>query len=90
MENAVRVRVTIGADHTVRLPDEIPAGLESLCSGSSVTSRAVVRQWGRSLVRRSRSRRDVEALTTWYGNVPQHEEHDEQGSVQEHDRASNP
>ena len=26
MENAVRVRVTIGADHTVRLPDEIPAG----------------------------------------------------------------
>jgi hypothetical protein len=26
MENAVRLRVTIGADHTVRLPDEIPAG----------------------------------------------------------------
>jgi hypothetical protein len=26
MENAVRLRVTIGADHTVRLPDEIPTG----------------------------------------------------------------
>ena len=26
MENAVRVRVMVGADHTVRLPDEIPAG----------------------------------------------------------------
>ena len=26
MENAVRVRVTIGADHTVRLPDEVPVG----------------------------------------------------------------
>jgi hypothetical protein len=26
MENAVRVRVTIGPDHTVRLPDEIPTG----------------------------------------------------------------
>lgn len=26
MENAVRVRVVIGADHTVRLPDEIPSG----------------------------------------------------------------
>jgi hypothetical protein len=26
MERAVRVRVTIGADHTVRLPDEIPTG----------------------------------------------------------------
>ena len=26
MENAVRFRVTIGADRTVRLPDEIPIG----------------------------------------------------------------
>lgn len=26
MENAIRVRVTIGEDHTIRLPDEVPAG----------------------------------------------------------------
>lgn len=26
MEHAVRVRVIIGADHTVRLPDDVPTG----------------------------------------------------------------
>jgi len=26
MENAIRVRVTVGEDHTIRLPDEVPAG----------------------------------------------------------------
>jgi hypothetical protein len=26
MENAIRVRVTVGEDHTVRLPDDVPAG----------------------------------------------------------------
>lgn len=26
MEHAIRMRVTIGADHTIRLPDEVPTG----------------------------------------------------------------
>jgi hypothetical protein len=26
MENAIRLRVTVGEDHTIRLPDEVPPG----------------------------------------------------------------